>query len=98
MSEDKAWACPSCGRGVAPGVQTCDHGGQALNPFGGPWPFMSPGSPLLFDGMCNACRNGGVCNCVRPERAASIAATIKQAEWEPVNFDVITSKDYRHGK
>ena len=23
----KGWTCPSCGRGVAPDVKTCDHGG-----------------------------------------------------------------------
>ena len=22
---DKPWTCPVCGRGVAPGVETCDH-------------------------------------------------------------------------
>lgn len=30
--EIKAWLCPACGRGVAPGVKTCDHGkGEPLD-------------------------------------------------------------------
>ena len=31
MSQEprKAWICPLCKRGVAPGVTTCDHGGSA---------------------------------------------------------------------
>jgi hypothetical protein len=36
---------------------------------GNPLPeFRLPGNQRLDDGMCDACRRGGVCGCVRPGR------------------------------
>lgn len=59
----KPWTCPACGRGVAPGVKTCDHGnGEPLDlkgreflpalppatPFN--WPrFVPPGRTEIYD-------------------------------------------------
>jgi hypothetical protein len=72
MSE--AWVCPACGRGVAPGATTCEHGGEAM-PFkplpnsANPWPTpylpLQPYPPYYppYYG-CEACRYSGVCMCV----------------------------------
>ncbi len=35
---NEGWQCPCCGRGVAPHVATCDHGGRPLD-------AISPGIP-----------------------------------------------------
>ncbi len=41
---NQPWICPSCNRGVAPGVETCDHGGQlAYDPI---WPIPIGPQPV----------------------------------------------------
>jgi hypothetical protein len=44
---DKPWVCPSCGRGVAPGEKTCDHGSAVVDPYSTtPWiPTTNPPWP-----------------------------------------------------
>lgn len=42
------WTCPACGRGVAPGEKTCDHGGLSASPLPGyftPAPRIIPTTP-----------------------------------------------------
>ena len=61
------WTCPGCGRGVAPGQKTCDHGGKAGLPYVPAYPL-----PPVIDWGCDACRLSGVCNCYRPERDSPV--------------------------
>lgn len=71
---NEGWKCPVCGLGVAPGKITCDHGKGALpiNPYLPLPPTITPTNPPWdwpprpIYGGCPACRNGGICNCVRP--------------------------------
>ena len=46
----KAWTCPACGRGVAPGVQTCDHGGT-LDLKGREFVSHIPAAPFFRPGF-----------------------------------------------
>lgn len=42
---NKGWECPVCGKGVAPGEKTCDHGEQAASPpiiIPEPYPVYPP--------------------------------------------------------
>lgn len=62
----EGWLCPSCGRGVAPDQKTCDHGMMAaLVP-----PLYAPNTQPKEERHygCNACRQSGICMCVRPDR------------------------------
>lgn len=70
---ETGWICPSCGRGVAPGVTTCDHGnlGKLADPpqrvLPPHWPVPVPETRPRIGG-CDACRYTGICMCVRRSR------------------------------
>jgi hypothetical protein len=42
---NEGWKCPVCGRGVAPSVKDCSHGGTEVSPFYPALP-LTPLQPL----------------------------------------------------
>ena len=80
---NRGWQCPVCNRGIAPGQMTCDHGVEPTSTPPSrripsqPWKLPVPTVPAPFvpynpftapNTFCEACKNGGVCMCVRPNQ------------------------------
>ncbi len=57
MVGNTGWICPVCGAGVNPGESTCPHPHQRSN-----LPYVTTTFRVP---PCDACKNGGICNCVR---------------------------------
>lgn len=71
---NKGWECPRCGTVHAPSVVKCHcfappapnfAPGDVTAPPYIPWPRVVSGSDPNRGG-CSACRQSGVCTCVRP--------------------------------
>ena len=59
----EGWKCPVCGRGVAPGEKSCDHGGGLTAPIYVPtptrtWPLETSDPPPLGTGYTSTTTNG----------------------------------------
>lgn len=63
----EGWQCPLCGGAHSPDTATCPDRTQPRLP---PGPTFPPGH-FGHQFVCEACRRGGVCGCVRPERSVT---------------------------
>lgn len=70
------WKCPVCGRGVAPDVRTCEHGGQ----IAAPGSFPLHGIPVSPSFDCG-CPSNTVCMSVACPRRIEFVCKTANGGW-----------------